>query len=95
MSIFWFVIGLAVACIFMWLQWLQIKNLSPGGSTSRMSISLLFILRLVFFAVVAGIAFRESLKFGIVLFAGFWTARSFLLFLIGTGRFSWGGRRHS
>jgi hypothetical protein len=91
----WFMIGVALACVYMWLQWLQIKKINPGGTVSQKGLVLSLLLRLSLFIVVTGFALQKSPASGLIMFAGFWAARSMLLILIGSGRVSWFVRRSS
>ena len=91
----WFMIGVALACVYMWLQWMQIKRINPGGLVSQKGLVLSLLLRLFLFIGVLSFALKVCYVFGLVLFAGFWTARSVLLILIGSGRVSWFVRRSS
>ena len=89
----WFMIGVALACVYMWLQWMQIKRINPGGLVSQKGLVLSLLLRLFLFIGVISFALQERFVFGLVLFAGFWAARSVLIILIGSGRVSWFVRR--
>ena len=91
----WFIIGVALACVYVWLQWLQIKRMNPSGPVSRKGLVLSLLLRLFLFIVVTSFALQESPVFGFVMFAGFWAARSMLLIMIGSGRIGWVVRRSS
>jgi hypothetical protein len=94
MSILWFFIGLALGLVYMWLQWIQVKNINPCKSTIRASFMFGYAGRLALFVVIASFALRENLLFGLVMFAGFWIARSLALVFIGSGRIHWPVRRN-
>ena len=94
MGIFWLGIGIALGCVYLWLQWIQVKNISVGTGVSRVLFSLLFSFRLVLFVVVTGFALRQNFIYGLFLFAGFWIARSLLLVLIGSGHVNCYNRRN-
>jgi len=91
----WFIIGAALACVYVWLQWMQIRKINPGASVSlkRLVLSLLF--RLFLFIFVTSFALQESPIFGLVMFAGFWATRSMIFLMVGSGRMGWVVRRSS
>ncbi|MCD4673940.1 MAG: hypothetical protein K8R77_14860 [Anaerolineaceae bacterium] len=83
MEITWFVIGITFACVYMWLQWLQIQKYVPGVSAPKLRLILNFCLRIALFAGIAILALHEDATYGLLLFLGFWVARSILLIAIG------------
>jgi hypothetical protein len=89
----WFMIGAVLAFVYMWLQWMQIKNINPVSPVSQMGLVLSLLFRLTLFIVVTIFALQKSSVYGLIMFAGFWTVRSMLLILIGSGRASWFVRR--
>jgi len=94
MILLWFFVGLALGCVYVWLQWLQVKNITPDAVAARRNFSLLYALRLTLFTVVTAIALHSGVVFGLVMFAGFWTSRSLFLILIGSGRVRLSVRRN-
>jgi hypothetical protein len=94
MSILWFVIGLGLGIAYIWLQWLQVKNINPYKSKARPIFMVSYVARLVLFVIVESLALWTGLLSGLMLFAGFWMMRSLLLIYIGSGRIRWGVRRN-
>ncbi len=91
----WFMIGAALACVYMWLQWMQIRKIYPGGLVSRKRLVLSLLLRLFLFIFVTSFALHKSPIVGLVMFAGFWATRSVILMMVGSGRMGWAVRRSS
>lgn len=94
MSILWFVIGLALGFVYMCLQWIQVQKINPSKSKIRAGFMFGYAGRLLLFVVIASFALRENVLYGLVMFAGFWLARSLVLVFIGSGRLHWRVRRN-
>lgn len=95
MDLLWFISGVVFGCVYIGLQWVQVEQLHPSRTKVQLGSGLLYILRMLLFTTITGLALQEGLVYGMEFFGGFWVTRSLMLIFICSGSLKMFGRSDS